>query len=78
LVAACSEGISLQPGDIIISGTPSGVGMARQPQVWMKPGDVCEIEIERIGVLRNSVVADPPKSAPPGPVGRANSIGNTS
>jgi acylpyruvate hydrolase len=58
LVAACSEGMTLQPGDLIISGTPSGVGMARQPQVWMKPGDVCEIEIEKIGVLRNTVVAD--------------------
>ena len=58
LVAACSEGITLQPGDIIISGTPAGVGLARQPPIWMKPGDVCEVEIEKIGVLRNTVVAD--------------------
>lgn len=56
LVAACSEAMELHPGDIIITGTPSGVGLARSPQVWMKPGDVCEIEIEKIGVLRNTVV----------------------
>ena len=56
LVAACSEGMALQPGDIIITGTPSGVGLARNPQVWMKAGDVCEIEVERMGTLRNSIV----------------------
>lgn len=56
LVSACSEAMALQPGDIIITGTPAGVGMARQPQVWMKPGDVCEVEIEGIGVLRNAIV----------------------
>lgn len=55
LVSVCSEALELQPGDIIITGTPSGVGLARNPQVWMKPGDVCEIEIERIGLLRNTV-----------------------
>lgn len=58
LVAACSEGMELQPGDIIITGTPAGVGLARTPQVWMKPGDVCEIEIEKIGVLRNPIAAE--------------------
>lgn len=56
LVSACSEGMALQPGDIIISGTPSGVGLARKPPLWMKSGDVCEVEIEKIGVLRNPVV----------------------
>ncbi|WP_213958775.1 MULTISPECIES: fumarylacetoacetate hydrolase family protein [unclassified Variovorax] len=56
LVSACSEAMALQPGDIIITGTPSGVGLARKPQVWMKPGDVCEVEIEGLGVLRNSIV----------------------
>jgi len=56
LVAACSEAIALQPGDIIITGTPSGVGLARKPQVWMKPGDTCEVEIEHIGILRNGIV----------------------
>ena len=44
------------PGDIIITGTPSGVAMARTPQPWLKPGDVCEVEIEKIGVLRNPIV----------------------
>ena len=56
LVAACSEAMTLQPGDMLITGTPAGVGMARQPPVWMKAGDVCEVEIEGIGVLRNPVV----------------------
>lgn len=55
LVSACSEGMELQPGDIIITGTPSGVGLARDPQVWMKPGDTCEIEVERVGLLVNSI-----------------------
>jgi hypothetical protein len=45
-----------QPGDIIITGTPSRVGMARKPQVWMKAGDICEVALEGIGVLRNPVV----------------------
>jgi len=56
LVAVCSEAMTLLPGDIIISGTPSGVGFARKPPIWMKPGDVCEVDIEGIGVLRNGVV----------------------
>jgi 2-keto-4-pentenoate hydratase/2-oxohepta-3-ene-1,7-dioic acid hydratase in catechol pathway len=56
LVAVCSEAMTLHPGDIIISGTPSGVGFARKPPIFMKAGDVCEVEIEGIGVLRNRVV----------------------
>ena len=56
LVAACSEAMALQPGDIIITGTPSGVGAARKPPVWMKAGDVCEVDVEGVGVLRNPVV----------------------
>ncbi|GAA0501605.1 fumarylacetoacetate hydrolase family protein [Pigmentiphaga daeguensis] len=56
LVAACSEGMALQPGDMIITGTPSGVGLARKPPVWLKPGDVCDIEVEGVGVLRNPVI----------------------
>jgi 2-keto-4-pentenoate hydratase/2-oxohepta-3-ene-1,7-dioic acid hydratase in catechol pathway len=55
LVSTCSEAMALRPGDLIISGTPSGVGMARKPQVWMKPGDVCEVEVEGIGVLSNPI-----------------------
>ena len=56
LVSVCSQAMALRPGDIIITGTPSGVGLARKPQVWMKSGDVCEIEVEGLGVLRNGIV----------------------
>ena len=56
LVAACSEAMALQPGDIIITGTPSGVGLARKPPVWMKAGDVCEVEVDGVGLLRNTIV----------------------
>lgn len=56
LVSLISAGITLEAGDIIVTGTPSGVGAARKPPVFMKAGDVCEIEIEGIGVLRNTVV----------------------
>ena len=57
LVSHLSVGMTLEPGDLIVTGTPSGVGAARDPQVFMKPGDVCEIEVEKIGLLRNDVVA---------------------
>ena len=56
LVSVCSEPFKLAPGDIIIAGTPSGIGLARKPQVWMKAGDVCEVEIEGVGLLSNSIV----------------------
>lgn len=58
LVAYLSQVATLKPGDLIYTGTPPGVGMARQPPVWLKDGDVVEIEIERIGRLRNRVVAE--------------------
>ena len=50
-----TECLTLEPGDILVMGTPSGVGHARTPQLWMKAGDVCEIEIETIGLLRNPI-----------------------
>jgi acylpyruvate hydrolase len=53
-----SECMTLEPGDVIITGTPGGVGYARTPPVWMKPGDVVEIEIEGVGVLRNPIAAE--------------------
>ncbi len=56
LVTQLSEAVCLQPGDVIVTGTPSGVGLARKPQLWMKPGDVCEVEIEGIGILRSPIV----------------------
>lgn len=55
LVSTCSEVFELVPGDVIISGTPAGVGFARKPQLFMKQGDVVEVEVEKVGVLRNSV-----------------------
>lgn len=51
-----TECMTLEPGDVIITGTPAGVGYARTPPVWMAPGDVCEIDIEGIGVLSNTIV----------------------
>jgi acylpyruvate hydrolase len=55
LIAILSEAITLAPGDIIVSGTPAGVGMARKPPLFMKHGDRCEVEIEGIGILANQV-----------------------
>jgi acylpyruvate hydrolase len=55
-IAYITQGMTLEPGDIIVTGTPSGVGFARKPPVWMKNGDTCEIDIERIGVLKNPIV----------------------
>jgi 2-keto-4-pentenoate hydratase/2-oxohepta-3-ene-1,7-dioic acid hydratase in catechol pathway len=46
----------LQPGDVIVTGTPGGVGSRRTPPVWMKPGDVVEVSVDRIGVLHNTIV----------------------
>ena len=43
---------------MIVSGTPGGVGAKRNPPLWMKPGDVVEVEIDRLGILRNTVVAE--------------------
>lgn len=53
-----SEVLTLEPGDLIAMGTPSGVGYARKPPVWMQPGDRIEIEIEGVGLLSNPVVAE--------------------
>jgi 2-keto-4-pentenoate hydratase/2-oxohepta-3-ene-1,7-dioic acid hydratase in catechol pathway len=56
LVAYISQVVTLQPGDLIFTGTPPGVGVARKPPVWLKGGDVVEVEIDGLGVLRNPVV----------------------
>jgi 2-keto-4-pentenoate hydratase/2-oxohepta-3-ene-1,7-dioic acid hydratase in catechol pathway len=56
IIAELSRGLTLEPGDIIATGTPSGVGFARNPPEFLKPGDVMESEVEGIGVLRNAVV----------------------
>ena len=59
LIRECSAGTELEPGDIISTGTPEGVGFARKPPEYMKIGDVVEVEIEGIGVLRNTVQGRP-------------------
>jgi len=50
-----TQGITLEPGDMVVTGTPSGVGFAQKPPAFMKQGDTCEIEIEKIGILRNPI-----------------------
>ena len=50
-----TQAITLEPGDIVVTGTPSGVGHARKPPLWMKAGDVCEIEVEGVGILSNPI-----------------------
>src|SRR6266700_1934518 len=57
LIAYISQVMTLEPGDVIATGTPGGVGFGSNPQVFLKPGDVVEIEIEGIGQLRNPVTA---------------------
>ena len=54
-IVYATQGVTLEPGDLLVTGTPSGVGHARKPPVWMRNGDVCEIEIEGIGILRNPI-----------------------
>jgi 2-keto-4-pentenoate hydratase/2-oxohepta-3-ene-1,7-dioic acid hydratase in catechol pathway len=56
IIAFCSDFTVLSPGDVIATGTPEGVGHRRTPPVWMKPGDVLEVEISGIGVLRSRIV----------------------
>ncbi|HLJ10327.1 MAG TPA: fumarylacetoacetate hydrolase family protein [Planctomycetaceae bacterium] len=58
LIAYVSQVVTLEPGDLIFTGTPPGVGMARKPPVFLKPGDTCEVEIAGLGILRNPVVAE--------------------
>lgn len=55
LISIVSEAMTLSPGDVLVTGTPSGVGFARKPAVFMKAGDVCEVAIESVGVLSNIV-----------------------
>ena len=51
-----TKGITLEPGDLLVMGTPSGVGHGRKPQLWMKAGDTVEVEIEKVGLLSNAIV----------------------
>jgi len=58
LIEYISSFTTLAPGDVIVTGTPGGVGARRNPPVWMKPGDTVEIEIDKVGVLVNSIADD--------------------
>jgi 2-keto-4-pentenoate hydratase/2-oxohepta-3-ene-1,7-dioic acid hydratase in catechol pathway len=61
LIEYLSGSTTLIPGTLILTGTPHGVGMARKPALWLKPGDTIRVEIERIGELTNPVVAEDTK-----------------
>lgn len=58
LVSTLSEAMTLEPGDLIITGTPGGVGALRKPPIWLKPGDECVVELEQLGRLVNPVVQE--------------------
>ena len=58
IISYLSQGLTLLPGTVILTGTPEGVGMGRTPKRWLNPGDVCEIEIEGIGILKNACVSE--------------------
>jgi len=59
IIAYCSTFTTLQPGDILTTGTPGGVGAGRSPQVWLKPGDHISVTIDKIGELKNEVIDEP-------------------
>ncbi len=65
LISVISQEVTLDPGDVIVTGTPSGVGVFRQPQIFLEPGDTVTVEVERIGKLTNPVV-DAAGNAPAG------------
>ena len=58
IVSTLSEIMTLEPGDLIATGTPAGVGMGRRPPVWLKPGDEVTVEVEGVGALTNPVAAE--------------------
>ena len=58
VISFLSKGMTLEPGDIIMTGTPPGVGVARDPQVFLKDGDEITIEVEGLGMLTNPVEAE--------------------
>jgi 2-keto-4-pentenoate hydratase/2-oxohepta-3-ene-1,7-dioic acid hydratase in catechol pathway len=59
LISDLSQTMTLEVGDVIVTGTPAGVGAGRTPPLWMKDGDICEVEVEGIGILRNPIVNEP-------------------
>lgn len=60
LIAVLSEAVTLEPGDVIVTGTPAGIGWARRPMLFMQPGDVCTVEIEGLGTLSNPIASETP------------------
>jgi len=58
IIAYVSSFTPLNPGDIIATGTPEGVGFLRKPPLWLRPGDIVDIEVEKVGLLRNPIVAE--------------------
>ena len=67
LISIISQEVTLDPGDIIVTGTPSGVGVFREPQIFLEPGDVVKVEVERIGSLTNPITdeaGDAPAGSP--------------
>jgi acylpyruvate hydrolase len=63
-IACISEFTTLQPGDVILTGTPGGVGARRDPQVFLKPGDVVRVEIPEVGILENAITSEAAAQAP--------------
>jgi acylpyruvate hydrolase len=67
LISIISQEVTLDPGDVIVTGTPSGVGVFREPQIFLEPGDLVRVEVERIGVLTNPITdeyGDAPAGSP--------------
>ncbi|MCY1398950.1 putative protein YisK [compost metagenome] len=62
LIATLSEAVTLEPGDVIVSGTPAGIGWARRPMLFMKAGDLCTVEIEGLGMLSNPIADEGPQA----------------
>jgi 2-keto-4-pentenoate hydratase/2-oxohepta-3-ene-1,7-dioic acid hydratase in catechol pathway len=58
IIAYVSSWTKLEPGDVISTGTPEGVGFARKPPLWLRPGDTVEVEISSVGILRNPIIAE--------------------
>ena len=65
LVAYISDAFTLEPGDLILTGTPAGVAVGQSPPPWLQPGQLCEVEIPEIGVIANRIVAEGQGSTPP-------------
>jgi 2-keto-4-pentenoate hydratase/2-oxohepta-3-ene-1,7-dioic acid hydratase in catechol pathway len=58
LIAYVSSFMTLKPGDVIVTGTPGGVGVKRTPPLWLKPGDTVEVEVSGVGLLSNPVAQE--------------------